>query len=967
MPPTQVGVEAPVVPATDASAPDSTPDPMPELTGQQQAQRALRASEESYRLMFENASDGLWVHDVATGVVVDINASAATMFGYEKEEMLRAGHDALIYPGTEYTAERVGEYMARAAAGETPRFEWLGRHRDGGEVWAEVTLRRIPIGGVDRILASARDIGERRAAERALQRVNEALEQRVAERTAELAASNEKLAIEVRVHEAAREQLACRTQQLEAIFAALPDLFFRLDRSGTILDHRAGQGALPPLPTENLLGRRLPEVLPSPAGETFAAGVEEVGRTGELVCLEYDLQGEHGPVFYEARIIPCDDGSLVAIVRDITDRKASDLALRRSEEHFRALIENGSDYIMIVARTAAITYVGPSVERILGYRPEELMGLRPEDLVHPSDHERVYATLAKIVENPGVVATVEYRVRHRDGSWRLFENFGRTLHSDTADAGVVANGRDITDRRSAENEIARQKAYFEEILESLDAGISVFDRDGRFEYTTASAVTDPQVRRWVIGKTIEDYGRSRNLTEEIIRERRQSVDAAATTRKPNQFEQQVQCPDGSMRHMLRRIIPILDEAGDVRRMVGYSVDISDRKRAEVALQHAKEEAERANRAKSEFLSRMSHELRTPLNGILGFAQVLERREPRPDQESYVGHILKGGRHLLRLINEVLELSRIEAGRMSLSLEPIALDEAVREAMDLVRPLAEEGGNTLELRASAGGNAYVHADRQRLVQILLNLFSNGIKYNRQGGPVRIAAVRRGEDPSSGFSVLVEDGGRGIPGDQLDQLFTPFARLGAEQTETEGTGLGLALSKRLAEAMAGDLVLESTGPEGSVFRLDLRCASNPLLAATEVDAAGMERRDAAAPHATILYIEDNVTNLTLVETLFETRPSWTTIPALRGRAGLDLALEHRPALILLDLHLPDVPGEEVLRELRADARTAAIPVVVISADATGAAIARLRNAGADDYLTKPLDLEEFLSTVERYLPH
>ena len=802
-----------------------------DVTERNAGERALRASEESYRAIFESASDGIWVHELDSGAVIEINPAAAAMFGYSREEMLAAGHDALLYPGTEFTAERVAEYLQRAAAGETLRFEWLGRHRDGSEVWAEVTMRRTSIGGTPRILASARDIAERRAAERALRRLNEELEQRVAERTAELAASNE--------------------------------------------------------------------------------------------------------------------------------------ALRKSEEHFRALIENSSDYIMIVDETATITYVGPSVERLLGYSPESMIGLTPEDLVHPDDHALVFEVLQEIVAHPGEVRRVEYRVRHRDGSWRLFENFGRTLRGDSAEAGVVANGRDITDRRGAEEEIARQKVYFEEILESLDAGISVFDARGRYEYATASAVPDPQLRRWVIGKTIEEYGRAQGLPAETIRERAEGVEEVLRARHASQFEQEVVDEEGGARQILRRLIPLLDESGAVVRVVGYSVDITDRKRVEVALQQAKESAERANRAKSEFLSRMSHELRTPLNGILGFAQVLERRDPRPDQLGHIGHILKGGRHLLRLINEVLELSRIEAGRMSLSLEPIDLHEVVQEAMDLVRPLAEEHGNSLVHHSKAGERPYVYADRQRLAQIVINLLSNAIKYNRRGGRVTIECAARG-DGSGGYSVRVMDEGRGMPDDRLDQLFTPFARLGAEQTGTEGTGLGLSLSKRLAEAMLGDLLLESTGPQGSVFRLDLRCASSPLPASTESATGAVEEGDGSArERATILYIEDNLTNLTLVETLFEGRPWWTTIAALRGREGLVMAAEHLPDLILLDLHLPDLPGEEVLRELRSDERTHAIPVVVISADATARSVARLRAAGADDYLTKPLDLEEFLATVERHL--
>jgi CheY-like chemotaxis protein len=214
------------------------------------------------------------------------------------------------------------------------------------------------------------------------------------------------------------------------------------------------------------------------------------------------------------------------------------------------------------------------------------------------------------------------------------------------------------------------------------------------------------------------------------------------------------------------------------------------------------------------------------------------------------------------------------------------------------------------------------------------------------------------------VRVADSGRGIPADRVDQLFTPFARLGAEQTDVEGTGLGLALSRRLCEAMGGTLALERTDDTGSVFRIDLAATEDPLQA---LETTGVHAI-VAPPHrtATLLYVEDNLANLSLVDTILLSRPGWRTLPALQGQLGVELAREHVPDLVLLDLHLPDISGEEVLRRLRADTRTARIPVVVVSADATTASLERLRAAGADAYLTKPLDVDEFLRVVERFLP-
>jgi signal transduction histidine kinase/CheY-like chemotaxis protein len=415
-------------------------------------------------------------------------------------------------------------------------------------------------------------------------------------------------------------------------------------------------------------------------------------------------------------------------------------------------------------------------------------------------------------------------------------------------------------------------------------------------------------------------------------------------------------------------------------IVANGRDVSERRAAEEALRHATEAAERANQAKSEFLSRMSHELRTPMNSILGFAQVLEAEQLPERQDRCVQHILRAGQHLLQLINEVLEISRIEAGRHNLSLEPVRVGAVLHEAIGLARPMATQAHVELEYAAFAHEELYVRADRQRLSQVMLNLISNAIKYNRAGGRVKVSCELTpggGADgdgaerhpttaPASRLWIRVEDTGRGIPAHKRADLFTPFARLGAENSDVEGTGLGLALSQRLAEAMGGGLALERTGPQGSVFRVELTLSDSPLRDQEEKGSAPRVRAPASHAPATLLYVEDNLANLALVETILWERPNWRTIPALQGQLGAELAREHMPDLILLDLHLPDMCGDEVLARLRADARTAKIPVVMVSADATPATSERLLRAGAAAFLTKPINVTEFLETVERLLP-
>jgi signal transduction histidine kinase/ActR/RegA family two-component response regulator len=391
------------------------------------------------------------------------------------------------------------------------------------------------------------------------------------------------------------------------------------------------------------------------------------------------------------------------------------------------------------------------------------------------------------------------------------------------------------------------------------------------------------------------------------------------------------------------------------------LEVSERKQAEEFVRHAKEEAEEANRAKSDFLSRMSHELRTPLNAVLGFGQLLEMESLKSEQAENVQQILKAGQHLLDLITEVLDLSRIEAGRMDLSIEPVEMTEVVQETLDLVKSMAAKGH--VQLRKIPGqGEQLVLADRQRLKQVLLNFLSNAIKYNREGG---VATLAWGESRPGVIRLTVSDTGPGISAERIDRLFRPFERLGAEQSHVEGTGLGLALSKRLVEAMKGTIGVESTPDQGSTFFIEL-----PSADASTSSRESKQNLVGAAPEqlqkpATLLYVEDNLLNLKLVERILSRWPNLKLIPALQGSVALDLVREQHPDLILLDLNLPDMPGEEVLRRLKEEADTARIPVVVITADATPGRLERLLAAGARAYVTKPLDVGRFLAIVGQSL--
>jgi hypothetical protein len=385
-------------------------------------------------------------------------------------------------------------------------------------------------------------------------------------------------------------------------------------------------------------------------------------------------------------------------------------------------------------------------------------------------------------------------------------------------------------------------------------------------------------------------------------------------------------------------------------------DVTERYRVSAQAEQAKEDAEQANMAKSDFLSRMSHELRTPLNAILGFGQLLEMERLNTPQEESLRQIMRAGRHLLDLIDEVLDISRMETGRLAFSPEPVAIDAAISEAIQLVVPLAGERGIVFEERQGCQGQ-FVHADRQRLRQVLLNILSNAVKYNSIGGSVvvdcALVAERR-------LRVSISDDGPGIAKELIERLFNPFDRLGVDESQVEGTGLGLALSKGLIETMGGTISVDSVLGEGSTFSFELLAVDAPDSGLEAL--SGSVALETSDRYHTLLYIEDNLSNLRLIERVLEYRPDVRMLSALQGTLGLDLAMQHVPDLILLDLHLPDIRGEEVLAHLKSNPVTREIPIVIITADATPGQMQRLLASGASAYLTKPIDVTELLALVD-----
>jgi PAS domain S-box-containing protein len=413
------------------------------------------------------------------------------------------------------------------------------------------------------------------------------------------------------------------------------------------------------------------------------------------------------------------------------------------------------------------------------------------------------------------------------------------------------------------------------------------------------------------------------------------------------------------------IVSITALRDDAERIIGYlliGTDNSVRKLVESKLNEAMAAADKANRAKTDFISSMSHELRTPLNAILGFAQLLESGSPPPTfpQKRSLDQILKAGWYLLELINEVLDLALIESGKVTLSPEPVSLVEVMLECRAMIEPQAQKRGIRMSFPRFELPQ-FVSADRIRVKQVLINLLFNAVKYNKPGGAV---AVECTAGAAGSIRISVRDTGVGLTAEQLAQLFQPFNRLGKAAGAEEGTGIGLVVTKRLVELMGGVIGVDSTIGAGSVFWIELRLCAVPKLAVLEAEHAALARPSVpdGAPLRTLLYVEDNPANLELVEQLIARRSDLRLLSAADGNLGVEFARAYLPQVILMDINLPGIGGIEAMQLLRADPLTAHIPIIALSANAVPHDIEKGLAAGFFSYLTKPIKVDRFMEALD-----
>jgi PAS domain S-box-containing protein len=825
------------------------------------------------------------------------------------------------------------------------------------------------------------------------------------------------------------ETLSCTQKELqesEALYRSLveysPDMIVVFNESKILFMNPAGAKLLGAKNADELIGQPILDVIPPQDFEPTREGIAQVWASGAPTPLLQQKMHRLDGTSFEAELmaIPISyvgESVIQFVMRDITERKRAEAQIRQllaELEH-----QKGDLAIRVEERTAELNALNLRLQEELAERQRLVQSLR--------DHERQLAqavTLARIAyweldlqENEFTFNDQFYNLlrttAHKVGGYQIpaegflqhFVYSGDVDHlreriqaarSPSSNTGqleyrcICGDGQlqdvfleyqiesdnqgrptkvfgahmDITERQQLVQSLRESEEQFRLLFEASPDAILLIDphaSDGSWPIVDCNAVActmNGYLRQELIGRSVD-----------LINE---APGKAGERKEYLEFLRQegVLHRDGVHRHKDGHIFPIEVSSSLIRfagreLVLGIDRDITERKQTELALKGAKELAEAASRAKSEFLSRMSHELRTPMNAILGFAQLLDlsRKEPLTfTQKERVRQIVKGGQHLLDLINEILDISRIEANRLHISPEPVSIRESIQEVLDLTTPLAIKRQIQIVTKFARGiDKPFVLADRQRFKQILLNLLGNAVKYNYDGGSVIISCEATA---TKHWRISIADTGPGIPDDQRDRLFLPFERLVPDQSNVEGTGLGLTLAKRLVELMQGQIGVESVPGRGSTFWIELPSAERPLEQFQHTGRTG-GLLDVSAATQTILYVEDNVANFELIQQVFADYSQLNLVWAADAKAGLDAAREHHPNLILLDVHLGGTDGAELLQQLKQGESTAGIPVVVVSADATPGQARRLSSLGAHSYLTKPLDVKQFLKIVEELL--
>lgn len=644
--------------------------------------------------------------------------------------------------------------------------------------------------------------------------------------------------------------------------------------------------------------------------------------------------------------------------------KQANTTLQESEEKLAVTLNSIDDAVITTDAGGFVTLLNPQAERLTGWTLDEATGRPVSEILNIINQETRLPSVIPVLETLKH-GTIQKMTNHtiliaRDSSECIIADSCAPIRDrDALVIGAVLVFRDVTEEYAAQQSLRDQQFYTRSLIESNIDALMATDVYGIITDVNKQMETlTNYTRDELIGAPFKNYFTDPALAEAAIK-------LALRKKKLSDYELTVRASDGDETVVSYNATTFHDRDGKLKGVFAAARDITERKRLDevlhiknTELELSKSTAEKANLAKSVFLSSMSHELRTPLNAILGFAQLLETGKPAPTDVQIIRlhQILKAGWYLLDLINEILDLTVIESGKLSLSREPVSIAEVMRECQAMTESQALKRNIHIDF-IPFDNTWFANADRTRVKQVLINLLSNAIKYNRENGTVKVKCSCTAER----ICISIKDSGAGLPPEKLLQLFQPFNRLGQEFGVEEGTGIGLVVTKQLIELMGGTISVDSTVGVGSEFQIELIRDITPQLAAGNT--LPTERvPPGAGTLRTLLYVEDNPANLMLVEQIIEAHPLIRMMSAHDGNIGITLALAHLPDVILMDINLPGISGIEVMKILRKNPATAHIPIIALSANAMLRDIEKGLESGFFRYLTKPIKINEFMNALD-----